>query len=274
MYQTKSPKTLLICVRKNLKKIISCIFAGFFQTPFWDGVTRYLPPDVDEDDELTVPDGHSVMVSFQQIGTGTEAEFCIPDNAAIIRIPDQPSNSHTYCFDTKHTLPLFFVNVSTVNITFQFSFIQSQIYTGFRLRFSFHENPARINFLKDTNQFDCSGRYWPQFRPHFPCNLKRDCVGGEDEAECPYMSIETCGQDYLAVSGSCFILDRNSTVRSWSEASLSCSNSNQHLPALNTREEWEDFQRLLDYQKGIIPFIGLSFGLSRLPNMYVLHVCV
>ncbi|PVD34066.1 hypothetical protein C0Q70_05328 [Pomacea canaliculata] len=37
-------------------------------------------------------------------------------------------------------------------------------------------------------RWNCSVQHWSDYRQHFPCNLVTECVGGEDEAECPYTS--------------------------------------------------------------------------------------
>ena len=251
--------------------------AGFWQTPFWDGVTRYLPRDRPWLElELNIPEDHSVMISFEQLGVGLEPMLrmrCPRENMVEVKVPSQPSFFERYCDNTKNTLPKLIASASKVLIAYQLTFNPLHVNTGFKLRFSFHKKPARIDFFTDTKQFNCSGQYWPQFKQHFPCNLEKDCDGGEDEAECPYMSRQRCGQNYMAVAGTCFFLERGDRLRSWSEAAKSCSRHNHHLPTLNTREEWEEFQRLLDYKKGLVPFVGLTLGLSRLPNMYV-PVCV
>ena len=33
-------------------------------------------------------------------------------------------------------------------------------------------------------RWNCTGPEWPRFNPHLGCNLKKDCEGGEDEAQC------------------------------------------------------------------------------------------
>ena len=208
--------------------------------------------------------------------------MCTLENQARIKLPDTaPDDYEGYCDNTKNTNPLYIFGTPMVLIGFRFTFNQLYINTGFKLRFSFHKQNESLGFSYETGKFICNGPYWPQFQQHFPCNLERNCDGGEDEAECPYMSTETCGQDYLAAGGSCYSILNYYKLRSWSEASRYCSSYANHLPTLNTPEEWEKFHSLLNYKKGVTAFVGLALGRSRLPNMYVrararclLSVCV
>ncbi|PVD35471.1 hypothetical protein C0Q70_02434 [Pomacea canaliculata] len=76
--------------------------------------------------------------------------------------------------------------------------------TGFRLSFSFHALSALPQQLRD-GRWNCSVPHWPDFRLHFPCNLVSDCVGGEDEVDCPYTS--HCIPDQFRCDGFWHCLD-------------------------------------------------------------------
>ncbi|PVD35472.1 hypothetical protein C0Q70_02435 [Pomacea canaliculata] len=79
--------------------------------------------------------------------------------------------------------------VSLYNVSKLYIHFKSLTYpgTGFRLSFSFHALSALPQQLRD-GRWNCSVPHWPDFRLHFPCNLVSDCVGGEDEVDCPYTS--------------------------------------------------------------------------------------
>ena len=62
-------------------------------------------------------------------------------------------------------------------------------------------------------QWLCSGAEWPHFRPHFPCNLQADCLGGEDEVGCPYVTAG-CGLGRLDLHGVCYRL-QSGEGRTW-----------------------------------------------------------
>ena len=239
---------------------------GFWQTAFWDGITRYFPLDFPNvESVLRVPSGHSVMISFQQHGLSLRSSKCLYDRVTV-EVPGSPVLGREYCGHTKSTLPQFMEHVAFVVITYFSLGNLSHSNTGFKLQYSFHEYPARIDFISDLDKFDCSGRYWPQFRHHFPCNLETNCVGGEDETECPYTSMQTCGQDHQAVAGFCFS-DGRFGPSSWSEASSYCADHGARLPSLNTPEKWEGFRDLLSYKEGETVFIGLLNARSRRSNM-------
>ncbi|PVD35477.1 hypothetical protein C0Q70_02440 [Pomacea canaliculata] len=81
--------------------------------------------------------------------------------------------------------PISLYNVSKLYIQFKSGTLYPE--TGFRLYFSFHALSALPQQLMD-GRWNCSVPHWPDFRLHFPCNLVSDCVGGEDEVDCPYTS--------------------------------------------------------------------------------------
>ncbi|PVD35470.1 hypothetical protein C0Q70_02433 [Pomacea canaliculata] len=91
---------------------------------------------------------------------------------------------------TSHKPPVSLYNVSKLYIHFKSVTLYPG--TGFRLSFSFHALSALPQQLRD-GRWNCSVPHWPDFRLHFPCNLVSDCVGGEDEVDCPYTS--HCIQD-------------------------------------------------------------------------------
>jgi len=114
--------------------------AGFWQTPFWDGVTRYLPRDRPWLElELNIPEDHSVMISFEQLGVGLEPMLrmrCPRENMVEVKVPSQPSFFERYCDDTKNTLPKLIASASKVLIAYQLTFNPLHVNTGFKLRFS------------------------------------------------------------------------------------------------------------------------------------------
>ena len=49
--------------------------------------------------------------------------------------------------------------------------------------------PTRL----DSGQWNCTGSEWHRFKPHLQCNLKTECEGGEDEAECHHKPCHNVG---------------------------------------------------------------------------------
>lgn len=88
--------------------------------------------------------------------------------------------------------------------------------------FSFHAQSAVPQLLHDDT-WNCSVTYYDDFADHLACDLFRDCQGGEDEKDCPYIS-SACGGRQFEAGGSCFgISQRNVAGLTWQEAADRCS---------------------------------------------------
>nr|KAG5697924.1 hypothetical protein BaRGS_026862 [Batillaria attramentaria] len=109
-------------------------------------------------------------------------------------------------------------------------------------------------------KWNCSVPYWADFQQHFLCNLNQECVGMEDEADCPYTT-DICGLGRIAVGKGCYIFMRLEEFITWEEASRQCLVHGGVLASLNTPEEWRNVIELLEKQK-------LDVFLDRLENVY------
>ena len=128
-----------------------------------------------------------------------------------------------------------------------------------------------VGFCAD--QWNCSVPHWPDFKRHFPCNLQMDCVEGEDEADCPYMS-PFCPRGYFfSAGGGCFRYFDPKSALTWNEAAEACAESgpSSYLAALNTPGEWFGVLRLLLLRKRVaeveMVYIGLRYSEDVLPRM-------
>ena len=63
-------------------------------------------------------------------------------------------------------------------------------YPAYSLAFSFHPEDSAMPRELSPGRWNCSGVQWTAFRHHYPCDLHSDCVGGEDEAGCPYTNLQ------------------------------------------------------------------------------------
>ena len=70
--------------------------------------------------------------------------------------------------------------------------VRSNYEIGWKLLFHFVPPPQAPRPLASSGHWNCSAASSAAVRHIFPCNLKSDCVGGEDEAACPYTS-QPCG---------------------------------------------------------------------------------
>ena len=70
---------------------------------------------------------------------------------------------------------------------------------GVVVRYSYHLKNESITQIK-PGVFNCTGGYYSAFSQHLACNVRAECVGGEDETEiCPYYSQE-CPRESLYVA--------------------------------------------------------------------------
>ncbi|PVD34062.1 hypothetical protein C0Q70_05324 [Pomacea canaliculata] len=129
-------------------------------------------------------------------------------------------------------------------------------HSGFKLLFSFHNVSALPERLAD-NRWNCSVPHWSDFRQHFPCNLESDCVGGEDEADCPYTS-DVCGQGFARMGQGCVLFVRTPTQVAWPEADMMCDSRDMALISASTPEKWDALYNLLAYRPNENVLVGLK----------------
>ena len=135
-----------------------------------------------------------------------------------------------------------------------------------RFLFSFHALSAVPQLLYDDT-WNCSVTYYDEFADHLACDLFRDCQGGEDERDCPYVS-SACGGRQFEAGGSCFgISQRNVAGLTWQQAADRCTQLGGQLPVLSRPEEWQAVYQLLRRKVFYLVYLGLSTVPHRLPSM-------
>ncbi|PVD24182.1 hypothetical protein C0Q70_14652 [Pomacea canaliculata] len=80
--------------------------------------------------------------------------------------------------------------------------------------------------------------------PALPCNLVSDCVGNEDEVDCPYTG-HVCGPGFLSANGTCLQFVKPFQDVSWETAAETCKSRGLVLMTANTPAEWEATRDLL-----------------------------
>ena len=136
--------------------------------------------------------------------------------------------------------------------------------TGFRLVYSFHSRgQAPVRFA--NGMWNCSVAYWSSIKDHFPCNLAKECVEGEDEQNCPYSS-PLCETGQFNLGHSCYTYVKARAALSWNSASAQCQISGGQLVSLNDVVEWRNLTKLL-LQHGVIrAYTGLRPASLALPE--------
>nr|KAG5700375.1 hypothetical protein BaRGS_029627 [Batillaria attramentaria] len=140
-----------------------------------------------------------------------------------------------------------------------------QTYSGFKLRFSFHEQSEVLRKLRD-GMWNCSVPYFANYHQHFPCNLASECHNDEDEMRCPY-SDNVCGPKKLSLGGRCYIYVNPDTDLTWNEASVMCLLRGARLVSFNTLEEWQTVAPLLVEFDIATIYTGLQTIPPSLPTM-------
>nr|KAG5710982.1 hypothetical protein BaRGS_013716 [Batillaria attramentaria] len=115
-------------------------------------------------------------------------------------------------------------------------------------------------------KWNCSLTHGEHLARTFACDLKADCLEGEDESDCPFAS-PACGDGLISLGTSCYELIRPETDLTWHEASDVCVRRGAKLASLNTYAEWKnvfDFLRKLILER---VFIGMKRHTPSLPEM-------
>nr|KAG5710971.1 hypothetical protein BaRGS_013705 [Batillaria attramentaria] len=138
-------------------------------------------------------------------------------------------------------------------------------YPGFKLYFAFFHN-LTVPRASPEGKWNCSLTHGEHLARTFACDLKADCLEGEDESDCPFAS-PACGDGLISLGTSCYELISPETDLTWREASDVCLKRGAKLASLNTYAEWKnvfDFLRKLILER---VFIGLTQHTPSLPEM-------
>ena len=136
--------------------------------------------------------------------------------------------------------------------------------TGFRLLYSFHsqgQTPERFA----SGMWNCSVGSWSSIKDHFPCDLVKECVGGEDEQDCPYSSSQ-CEPGQFILGHSCYTYVKAREALSWNSASAQCQIRGGQLVSLNGVTEWRKFTNMLQQFGVVRVYTGLRSASLALPQ--------
>lgn len=232
--------------------ILHVLFVGYVQTPRWDGQTPY-PPFMSDWVKIRVPQQHKVMLSFSHLDLAGSIYNCHRDVVQVYKETLSPSHRLLEVC-SNYTIP-----PRIIEATMLYVYLDSwdpDAHSGFKLLFSFHNVSALPERLAD-NRWNCSVPHWSDFRQHFPCNLESDCVGGEDEADCPYTS-DVCGQGFARMGQGCVLFVRTPTPVPWPEADMMCESRDMALISASTPEKWDALYNLLAYRPNENVLVGLK----------------
>ena len=201
------------------------------------------------------------MISFHDLEV-TASQYICTDYASIMEGGNSTGETLQCVCGRRSPKPeLYFLDSVIV------SFVSNDMVesTGFRLFFSFHSYNKLPEQMPDGT-WNCSVAFWPKMQKHFPCNLVKNCAGGEDEDVCPY-SNPLCSSGYFYFAGSCYLYVEVKGRITWKEASSSCKSRGAHLVSMNDEEEWRHVLSLLDRHGSTDAYTGLQTRVAFMPQM-------
>ena len=209
--------------------------------------------------EVIAPPDYVIMVTYLVAMAASGAVVCVEGYALC------PQNNNTYAGDIDcAAVPLHSVLRTSVVSLYVYSEALGNYNHTFL--FSFHAQSAVPQLLHDDT-WNCSVTYYDEFADHLACDLFRDCQGGEDERDCPYVS-SACGGRQFEAGGSCFgISQRNVAGLTWQQAADRCTQLGGQLPVLSRPEEWQAVYQLLRRKVFYLVYLGLTTVDMSLPQM-------
>jgi hypothetical protein len=167
-----------------------CPILGITQTLFYDGVRGFVTRRTSFTHTLpSIPPGYTMMVSFPNdmlescitLSELTSRRGVLDDFCCVY--PAVPKNYKTY----QNTTPLRVYFRLEYNSCLNSKLNQDGFYKtlGFHMKYSLVPDDLVLNKLP-SGLWNCSVPHWAELKRHFPCNLQKDCEGGEDEVDCPY----------------------------------------------------------------------------------------
>ena len=128
------------------------------------------------------------------------------------------------------------------------------------------QGPEIPERLSGSNTWNCSMPHWWRFKRHFRCNLRQECVNGEDEVQCPY---SPCSHGGVSIAHHCYFYVKRYVT--WLTAQRECRKLGAYLASLASPREWID---VLSWLRLVMRFnwksrmhIGLMPAPPNLPYM-------
>ena len=196
-------------------------------------------------DQLKVPNGHVIIVSFESIRNCVTSLY-------------ESGNIH----EMKYVNVMKVYNTTHVHVCYtSFTFYDQSC---FKMLFSFHPEGTVPQILKG-GLYNCSVHYYWRFRQHLQCNIEVQCEDGRDEAEhCPFHSPVCPGG--VEVYHKCYMLFRFNKMTPY-RARDACRIKGFQMPKLKTEQEVNVVETmLLKVQTSV--YVGLTCGLRSQPFLY------
>ena len=224
------------------------------------------PAGVDAWVNLNVPAQHAVMLSFLTLDVrqflNNKCDTDLDHIAIKVRARTSGDLNLTVCGHDPPSAEVYHADTVSVRLFTEWGKVRG---TGFRLLYSFHSRRQTPEMLAN-GMWNCSVAVWNSIKDHFPCDLKAQCAGGEDEKGCPYSS-PLCAPGEFFFGHSCYSYVKNKLDINWTFASVQCQTRGGHLASLNDMAEWRNVMKMLRQYVVDRAFSGLRTATSSLPQM-------
>ena len=209
-------------------------------------------------DQLTVPKGHVIVVSFDLLYRACR----VPQLLHSMRFDDTleyRDMTHQKLADLK----LIAFEAKRIEICVTVTWLRD--ITCVKLFFSFHPKTKVLHKLS-SGLYNCSVDYYQTFRHHLDCNLKVECEDERDEGRhCPYSSPACDG--WVATLHKCYKMFSLESDISGPRARDACRALGSELASIKTEQEIEGAIYLLWGQRASVLF-GLTCGERSKPFLY------
>ncbi|KAK7474463.1 hypothetical protein BaRGS_00034285 [Batillaria attramentaria] len=176
--------------------------AGYVTTPFYGESAPYLN-HINDSFILDLPPNHVVMISFSDFDIA-DHNNCRNDSVTLYEIV-QRNTSQVWKKCGPYTLGLpaqVFRNSLRLDVQSNLT----RFNAGFKMLFTVLPESQEPESL-GNGTYNCSVPHFERFRPHFNCNLVKECQDMEDERDCSYTSDE-CGVGFVDLGDKCFTFPR------------------------------------------------------------------
>ena len=215
---------------------------GYVTSPRYDGLHSVYLNNYDGDFHLQVSDNESVLIKFVHFTLEPMFRGCY-DYLQFNELNHRrkiPNHRRKIC-GTQIIPPR--VYRSSVHLFFHTD--RTEEFTGFKMMYAIfpRSQEPQPQELSD-NLYNCSVPRSHIFKPLLGCNMVRECQGNEDEKGCSYASTD-CGDGALDAGTKCYRFVRREGFTTWNEASSKCTEGNERLVTLATRDEVARFRQIM-----------------------------
>ncbi|KAH9488179.1 hypothetical protein Btru_064861 [Bulinus truncatus] len=223
---------------------------GYISSPGLNMGQNY-PNDLDCEWKITVPAGKFIRLQAEEIHLRDGDKIDIyPEHES-----DVPFPKHVSFSDFEFRRPIVLPS-NKCTVKFHSDSLKSGI--GFNISYRAVDSNSFIPMF-ENNSLDCTNVH--NIPDEIVCDFHIDCVGGQDERDCPYK--QGCWPEGVSFEGHCYQLVRSLVNMSWTKAEDFCErNLKSHLITLNTKAEKDFFEK---YRKYIGTGLNITFlGLRRM----------